>query len=180
MNDRQLAALFMSQVLPRAQATAGLSAVKMARSFQPRMHGASSSPYLYFYKVGDHRHGYPQRTDKWNAQTSAMDHIETQKCETTFQFSAWIPQTAAGVTDLTESDILNAVVSIMQGDDLAAAFMSQGVGILRITDVRNPYIVDDHDQYEAVPTFDVVLTHDRIRVVTIPAITTTEINISRV
>jgi hypothetical protein len=180
MNDKQLAALFMAQLLPAMQATSGLSGVKLARSFQSRQQGANSSPYVYFVKVGDHRYGHPERKDEYAAGSGDFTHTEIQQYESTYQFSAWVPQDPKDVTGLTESDILNVVSGIMQSDALLAAFRAQGVGILRVTDVRNPYIVDDHDQFEAVPSFDVTLTHKRTSVSTIPAVAAYDLNLSRV
>lgn len=180
MNDKQLAALFMAQLLPAIQSAPGLSGVKLARSFQPRQQGASSAPYVYFFKVGDHRHGSPQRKDVFDASTSTFTHTEIQQYESTYQFSAWVPQDPKDVTGLTESDILNTVSGIIQSDSILAAFRSQEVGILRVLDVRNPYIVDDHDQFEAVPSFDVILTHKRVSVSTIPAVVTYEAHVGRV
>lgn len=180
MNDKQMAVLLMAQILPALQATAGMASVKMARNFQPRQHGTSSGPYVYFYKLGDKRYGSPARKDQYAPITGDFQHVETQVYESTYQFSAWIPQDPTNTNGLTESDILNAVSGIIQSDAILSAFQAQGVGVLRVTDVRNPYIVDDHDQFEAVPSFDVVLTHKRQRVVTIPAVTAYEANISRV
>lgn len=180
MNDKQLAALFMAQLLPAIQAAPGLSGVKLARSFQSRQQGASSSAYAYFFKIGDHRHGSPARKDAYDTQAGTFTHTETQQYESTYQFSAWVPQDPKDVTGLTESDILNTVSSIIQSDAIISAFNAAGVGILRVTDVRNPYIVDDHDQFEAVPSFDVILTHKRTSVSTIPAVATYESNVSRI
>lgn len=180
MNDKQLAALFMAQLLPAMQTTSGLSGVKLARSFQSRQQGANSSPYVYFVKIGDHRHGSPERKDEYDPQAAAFTHSEIQQYETTYQFSAWVPQDPKDVTGLTESDILNIVSGIMQSDAIISAFNAAGVGILRVTDVRNPYIVDDRDRFEAVPSFDVILTHKRTSVSTIPAVATYESNVSRI
>lgn len=180
MNDKQLAALFMAQLLPAMQATSGLSGVKLARSYQSRQQGANSSPYVYFVKVGDHRYGHPERKDEYAPGSGDFTHTEIQQYETTYQFSAWVPQDPKDVTGLTESDILNIVSGIMQSDALLAAFRAQEVGILRVTEVRNPYIVDDHDQFEAVPSFDVTLTHKRTSVSTIPAVKAYDLNLGRV
>ena len=180
MNDKQLAALFMAQLLPAMQATSGLAGVKLARNYQQRQQGASNSPYVYFVKTGDHRHGHPAKTEAYNSASGNFTHTESQQYETTYQFSAWVPQDPKDVTGLTESDILNVVSGIMQSDAILAAFRAEGVGVLRVTDVRNPYIADDRDQFEAVPSFDVVLTHKRTSVSTIPAVVTYEANLSRV
>lgn len=175
MNDKQIAMLIMAQIAPLMPA-----GVALARNFQPTPQGAATLPYVYFFKIGTHRHGSPQRKDVWNATAQAFDHIESQKCEDTYQFSAWVPQVPTDTSALTESDVLNTICGIMQSDTILAAFRAAGVGILRVTDVRNPYIVDDRDRFEAVPTFDIVLTHDRQTVTTLPAVDTYEARVSRV
>ena len=63
MNDKQFAALFVSELLPRVQAQPGLAGVVLARKYQPRQHGAATGPVVYFFKVSDHNHGAPQRQD---------------------------------------------------------------------------------------------------------------------
>lgn len=180
MNDKQIAALFMSELLPRMQAVADLASVKLKRNFQARQQGADSTAYAYFVKLFDHRYGHPQRKPVWNEQTQVFDYVEAEQYESTYQFSAWVPQTPSDINSLTESDILNIIAGIMQSDDLAAAFRAAGVGVLRVMEVRNPYVVDDRDQFEAVPSFDVVLTHTREAVSTLPAVVTYEASLGRV
>lgn len=180
MNDKEINALFMSQLLPAMQANASIATVKLARNFQQTQQGAATGPYVYFFKVSDHRYGVPKRKDVWDALAGAFKHEELQQYVTTYQFSAWIPQDAANPTALTESDILNIVSGIMQSDTLLAAFRAAGVGISRVADVRNPYIVDDRDRFEAVPSFDIDLMHFRKYAATLPAVTTYEARLSRV
>lgn len=180
MNDKQIAALFVTNVLPAIQATSGLSGVKLARNFQSRQQGASNSPYVYFLKLSDKRYGHVYRKDEFDVLSGDFTHTEIQVYESIYQFSAWVPQNPENTTALTESDILNTVSGIMQSDAIIAAFRAQDVGILRVTDVRNPYIVDERDLYEAVPSFDVTLTHKRTNVSTIPAVVTYESNFRRV
>ena len=181
MNDKQINMLFMAHVLPAMQATPDIATVKLARNFQQRQQGAASAAYVYFVKIGDHRHGSPKRSDVYNEVTGLFDHTETQTYETTYQFSAWVPQDPSNVTQLTESDTLNIVSGIIQSDAILAAFSAAGVGVLRVTDVRNPYIVDDRDRFEAIPTFDIVLTHQRKTAVSaVPKVSTYETNVHQV
>jgi hypothetical protein len=178
MNDKQIAALFITHVLPAINAQSGMGAVKLARNYQQRQQGLDTAAIVYFHKIGDRRHGHVKRKDV--LAVDAFTHTELQVYESTYQISAWVPQDPAQATALTESDVLNVVSSIMQSDSIMAAFRTAGVGILRVTDVRNPYIVDDRDRFEAVPTFDIVLTHSRQSVSTVPAVSTYEANIGRV
>lgn len=180
MNDKQIAALFMSELLPRMQAQPGLAAVALARKYQPRQHGANTGPIVYFFKIGDHNHGSPQREDLYNEAGVIFDQTQRQLVETTYQLAAWVPQNPADVAALTESDVLNIVSAIMQSDAILAVFRGAGVGIQRVTDIRNPYFVDERDRFEAEPSFDIVLTHYRNLSSTLPAVDTFEANIHRV
>lgn len=180
MNDKQIAALFVSQLLPRMQAQTDLAGVGLARKYQPRQQGAATGPIVYFFKVGDHNHGSPQRRETYNEAEVIFGQTQQQLVETTYQFAAWIPQDPANTSALTESDVLNIVSAIMQSDALITAFRAAGVGIQRVTDIRNPYFVDERNRFEAEPTFDIVLTHYRILSSTLPAVDTFEANISRV
>jgi hypothetical protein len=181
VNDRDLFALVRSTALPLIQAQAGLSAVAMTRKFQPRQQGAETEPVIYFVKIGpDHRHGSPRREDLYDGAGGVFGHMEKQLLESTFQFSAWIPQTPADTASLTESDVLNVVSAIMQSDAVIEAFRAAGVGVQRVTDIRNPYFVDERDRFEAEPSFDIVLTHYRNLSFTLPAVDTFEADVRRV
>lgn len=180
MNDKQLAALFMAHVLPAIRATDGLENVKLKRNYQQRQQGGDTTPYVYFVKLGDKRYGSPVRKDQYRTDLGDFQHVEAQQYESTYQISAMIPQNPADIDELTESDILNVVSGIIQSDEIIEAFRASNVGILRVTDVRNPYVLDDRDQFKALPTFDVVLTYRRQRVTTLPAVVTFDAQIRRV
>lgn len=180
MNDLALAALFIAQLKPVMIATPSLAAIDLARSFQPRQQGAPTGGTVFLFKVGDRRYGWPKRRDLVDVNGLIFGHEEEQHCATTYQFSAWVPQNPADTARLTESDVLNLVSGIMQSDTIIEGFRAAGVGIQRITDVRNPYITDERDRFEAVPSFDVVVTHNRVTSTTVPAVVAYDVNMSRV
>lgn len=180
MNDKEMATLFRRGLLPLMQANPDLYGVELARNFQQTQQGAEVGPAVYFVKIGDHRYGHPSRKDTLDLSGETFTHEERQVYESTYQFSAWVPQDPTDVVGLTESDILNAVSCIIQSDVLIKAFRAAGVEVLRVSEVRNPYIVDDRDQFEAVPSFDVVLVHSRKLRATVPAVVSYESNIGRV
>ncbi len=180
MLDSQLNTLIMAQLLPAMQAQTALAGVSLARNFQPRQQGTPTGAYVFFFKVGDHRYGHAYRRDLYDVSGEVFQHTEGQVYETTYQFSALIPQDPKVLTALTESDVLNLVSGIIQSDAILASFRAAGAGILRVTEIRNPYFVDERDRYEASPSFDIVLTHKRELVSTLPAVATYEANISRV
>lgn len=168
MMDNELIRLFLP-IIQVGLIDAGYVDVIVKQNNQPTQQGINTTPTVYFSKVTDHRYGWPRRSDKWNANLNRIDHTESQIYETTFQIQALVLQDPANPS-YTASDLVNEVAHIMQSDKTIAILKSAGVGIYRITDIRNPYFVDDRDQFEASPNFDFTLTHQQIRVSTTPKV----------
>lgn len=179
MLDNRLIALIISTVVA-GEATAGIPGTPIKQAFQPTLQGANSGPTAYLYKVGDRRVGFPYRADVWDQAHGVMVHTELQQYETTFQFSALATQDPNTPAQYTASDILNLVASILQSTASIAAFEAQGVGILRVTDVRNPYFLDDRQRNEACPSFDATFAHKQVVTSTSPIITEYEYQILEV
>lgn len=104
-------------------------------------------------------------------------HTEAQWYETTFQISCLVTQNPATPMQYTASDILNLIAYILQSTSTIAAFNAQGIGILRVMDVRNPYFRDDRGQFDASPSLDFVITHQQIIQKASDIISSTVINI---
>jgi len=174
MLDNALITLII-QALTAGETAAGIPGTPIAQAFQPTQQGVNTEPTAYIHKLFDHRYGFLQRTDVWTNPN--MVHTENQKYETTFQLSALATQNPASPTQYTASDICNLCAAILQSDQARVTFGAQGVGIERVTDVRNPYFDDDRGQFEASPSFDFVLTHNQIITTEIPILQPTEVNI---
>lgn len=176
MRDNQLIALIISTIIA-GEAIAGISNTPIKQAFQPTQQGVNTKPTAYLYKVGDRRKGWPQREDVWDADNDIMVHTESQKYETTFQASALATQNPKLVDSYTASDILNLIAYILQNSETIAMFEAQGVGILRIMDIRNPYFKDDRGRFEASPSFDFVITHKQTILSSVPKIDKEELRI---
>jgi hypothetical protein len=96
--------------------------------------------------------------------------------EATYQLSALNRQPDT----TTASDLLNSASMIMQGDKFIKALKGSGVGILRITEIRNPYLKDDRDQWQAMPSFDFVLSYNRTITRSGRVISAYEVDVKRV
>lgn len=171
MNDNQLFALVLATI-NAGLAARGQGAIKVKRKYQRKQRGPNSADSVYLFKVGDRRIGSPKRDDVWNG--TDFTHTETQVYETTFQVSAQVLENPADVNQLTASDLVSIVADIMQGDMGQAALRVSRVSVLRVSEIRNPYVVDDHSQFEAEPSFDFVLTYDRSNVSNVPVVTTVD------
>lgn len=176
MKDNELIALIIRTIIAQ-EAIAGIADTPIKQAFQPTQQGVNIKPTAYLHKIGDRRLGYPYSADLWDSEAGEMVHTEIQQYETMFQISTLATQNPNTPTQYTASDILNLIAYILQSANTVAMFESQGVGILRISDIRNPYFVDDKQRHEASPNMDFTLTHKQIILSTMPIIDATEIDI---
>jgi hypothetical protein len=168
--DNSLIQLFLP-IIQAGLIADGFTTTLVKQSNQPTQQGVPTAPLVFFTKIFNKRFGFLRRADVWNTLTSQFDHTESQYYETTFQVSALVLQDPTDLTIPTASDLVNEVACIMQSSTTLDTLNNAGVGILRISDITNPYFVDDHDNYEASPSFDFVLVYLNERVSTSPLIT---------
>lgn len=140
--------------------------VAVERMFQPVTVGVNSGPTIYLQTIiPGRRVGWVGRRDR-NTPTEDMTHEETQWLETTFQVSGLArrdPQNPNYLTLPTAADYVQMAADILQGDRGMAALAVQRVRPLRVTTMRDTKFVNEADQYEANPSFDIVLSHMQIR-----------------
>ena len=168
-NDNDLIRLFLP-IIQAGLVADGFPDVIVKQANQPTQQGVNSSPTVYFFKVSNKRYGFLGRFDVWDSGLGQMVHDEKQYFETTFQISALVRQFPITPNQYTTSDLVNEVASIMQSDTTLATLNNAGVGILRVTDIINPYFTDDRDQFEASPSFDFTLTYQNDRVSNSPVL----------
>lgn len=166
MTDNELIRLFLP-IIQNGLISAGYVDVVVKQFNQPTQQGINTTPTVYFQKIGDHLYGSPRRSDIWNKILEQIDHVESQIYETTFQIQALVLQNPANPS-YTASDLVSFVSHLLQSDRTLEILNAATVGIYRITDIRNPYFVDDRDQFEASPSFDFTLTHRRTYISTTP------------
>lgn len=159
----------------------GFTDVKIKQNFQPRNTPPQTGSILYIHKIGDHRYGFPKREDYYDAEEGVDIHTETQIYETMFQVSCLsIQDPDLGVEQNTASDIVNMAAHILQSDVTVEFLLSKELSIYRVTNIRNPYFMDDKNRFEASPSFDFTLQHEQVIISTTPAVEDIEFNIERV
>jgi len=168
--DNSLIQLFLP-IMQAGLIADGFTTTVVKQSNQPTAQGIPTAPMVYFSKVYNKRYGFLGRKDVWDENALEFVHTESQYYETAFQVSALVLQNPTDLTIPTASDLVNEVASIMQSDSTRDILNKSGVGILRITDVTNPYFVDDRDNFEASPSFSFTLTYLNTRVTTTPKVT---------
>ena len=164
--------------------------VSVQQSYQPKLQainmdeGTGEGGQVFLFKLRDKRYGWKKSYPVYNDQNplnQEFDVISTQKMETTFQCSTLVRQDPSDVNSLTASDVLNEVVDILQSDETVDHFMKNyGVGILRVVELPQTYIIDDKDQNESEPKCEFTLEHERVRVRRVPQVKSFDAGIQRV
>ena len=160
----------------------GLNDYLISQSNQPTMQGAQFKGGIYFYKLKDYRYGFPfwRQRIVLDPPPGVIYQDTIQNYETTFQISAWSIQNPANDSSLTASDILNYASEIFSEDNTIQSLQAQNIGIIRITDVRNPYFKNEYDNWEASPSFDFTLLYQRSSTTQVPISQKINIGIYRV
>ena len=162
LTDNAIIQIFLP-ILQAGLIADGFTTTIVKQSNQPTMQGINTDPTCYFFKVANKRYGFLGTYDKWNSDTSQMQHFENQFIESTWQVACLALQNPTTPNQYTASDVVNDAASIMQSDSTRYILNQSGIGILRVTDVSNPYFFDDRDNFEASPTFDFTLVYENIR-----------------
>lgn len=158
----------------------GYPDIVISQAYQPTQQGAVPDLGIYFFKVSDHRYGFFKSDSKYNSLLGIAEDRYIQNYETTFQVQAWSIQDPNDTSRPTASDLVNMAAQALQNPSAVKVFKSSDVGILRVTDVRNPQFADDRDRNEASPSFDFTLTHKQIITAVYPAAVSIEGNIYEV
>lgn len=168
-----------------AELTGVYAGVVVRPIYQPLTVGTPSTPQITMQNIlPGRRYGAPRR-DVVQPGTGVGDMVNqtTQWWETTLQIGATARRdpTAANFLTLPSAvDICKRASDILQGDTGLAALAAQRVRPLRITDVRNVQFVNESDQYEAMPSFDITLVYPQVVDSTTPPVETFEPVIGRV
>lgn len=153
--------------------TPAITGLKVKASDSPQTTGADDGPTLYLTFTGHRRYGWVKREAIPDPDADVgMVRRETQQYETTMQATGLHRQ---GVTRTapTAQDVANFAAAVVQSDAWMDLLRAQGVGVLRVTEVRAPYFVNGEGEFEASPSFDFVLTHEQVTLTKVPEITGT-------
>jgi hypothetical protein len=177
MLENDLYTLVRSTLL--AGLTGAYAGVIVRPIYQPLTVGTSSTPQITMQNVlPGKRYGAPRR-DVVQPGTGVGDMVNqtTQWWETTLQIGATArrdPTAADFLTLPSAVDICKKASDILQGDAGLTALAVQRVRPLRVTNIRNVQFVNESDQYEAMPSFDITLVYPQVIESTTPPVETFE------
>lgn len=166
LNDNALIDLLATQ-LEAAVLHGGWSFI-VEQKDQPTQQGVPSEGAVFFQKIQDRPYGSPMIRKVSNFPTMTFTEHNDQWYETTFQISALVTQNPENLTLPTASDVANYVKMYLASRASRMVLMQQNVGILRVTQVRDPAFQNDRERFEYHPNFDLTLTYQRTIDIVIP------------
>lgn len=178
MTDNQLTILLRAQLLA-GFARLGITCEVLGNN-QPTTQGRIAGPVLYFSAINEQRYGWQYARTEYKPLTQELEREESQWLRTTYQVTALSPQDPSNLLLPTPKDLLRAASIIINGQSFVQAIHAQGVGVERVTDLRNPYFVNDNGQFEASPSFDFTVTRKTAIIQEQPAFESVECNFTRV
>lgn len=168
----------MDAQLSAALLTAGITNGQTKRDFQPKQAGPNKAPTLYFHIINGRRYGWPKRVYTPGVVAGMMQQRYEQVQETTVQVTGYADETPTAVW--SAGDLADLGAAWCQTDEFIAACLAAGAQVLRVGEVRRPYITDERDQNVMAPSFDLILTHNRVLTMPVHEIDRFETGIRRV
>jgi hypothetical protein len=173
--DNSLFALIADQ-LDAASALAGWNYLTVSRD-QPSPEGAVTAGTIYLEKQFDNRYGWAQASDVYNPPNpdtppnpqGTYTKTELQWIESHFQISSMVIQNPSDLTIPTAKDVVEYLAAYLNSRVIVRQLAAQGVQVLKVSNVRNPWDKDDRDIYEATPSFDLTVYYQSSISFTIPA-----------
>lgn len=179
MLDNQLIKLMgagILQLFPKR----GLDGYKLKRNYQPRQQGRPNDPTVYMLKTLDNRYGFRTASKKWDITAGAIVRTEKQIVQSTFTFACTVNIDPDDTAQLSHSDILKKVASLIASPDFIAYLLAGGAQVMRILDIKNVPYENDKGQFEDNPTFDVIITHTDTFIDGVPLVTKVSGSITRI
>lgn len=161
MTDNELFKLIIAALQPLQ--------IPVVQKNQPESQGTPTTPAFFIEKIADKTVGWPQSEMTYVAPVKTAPvkdggfvEREYQHYDTTIQISCLCDQDPKDTSKPTASDLLLKAVAILQSRKLIREWSSKGANMYRvINSIRNEYFVDDQVQYEAIPSFDLMISHRR-------------------
>lgn len=110
---------------------------------------------VYVSRIDTNRLGWQEHKDKF--VNGNMIHTEAYFEQIQYQISAFKKRNPSDITEITSSDVLNAIITFFMSSAGVQYIRSLGYESFRVSQLRQPTIVTDSENYEKNPSFDITL-----------------------
>lgn len=179
MTDNELAALLRAQLLA-GLTRQGYPDIIVQPNNQPTTQGRPSDATVMYQPIQDYRYGWQGRKMSYNAGNDVFNTTESQIIESGFQIFALVPYKEVNPYTFTAKDLVNLCAMICNSERFMNDMRAGGAGLQRVTQIRSPFFVNDQGNFEASPSFDVIMSHTRTITETTPVIAELEQTVNQV
>lgn len=142
----------MIALLNQALAAKDITDMTVMRANQP--FDVTKKSVVLISRINSSRYGWRGRKNK--VINSQMTHIENYFQELQFQITVLKQAKINDIEDLTATDIANKLVDYLLSNKGLESLRGLGYMPLRITRVREPTFVNETDNYQVNPNFDLI------------------------
>ena len=160
MNDKKLEILIRNQLIGGLE-DLGLDDVEVVAGYQPTIQSEPSRPFIYFFKIDTVPQGWQKRAREATIIPDAFNSTGQQAVISNYQFGARVDLDLADMDQLTAADLVSYTSMIIQSRGTISALAKSGVNMTRASNERNPYFINNKDQHEAAPSFDIGFSYVR-------------------
>lgn len=139
-------------LLREAVSAKGITGFTVMRSYQPV--DTQNQPVILIHRISQNRYGWRGRKDK--VINGVMRHIERYYQELRFQVDVLKKINIQNPEELTASDIANMLVDWLESDKGLKVMRSYGFMPLRIQAMPENQFVNQHDNFQINPHFDII------------------------
>lgn len=162
MNDTQVVIALIASLRAFLDAN-GLNDVAVKQAYQPGFKvGPEDGRGLYLSRVKRRRYGHNGQKHVYNETTGMFDRTDSFISLVTYQIDA-----VSNVDDpddfniLSPGDLAEAAADGLSMAEAREYLLSQGLTLERITEIRPSYTLDENEQHESSPSFDVTICYKR-------------------
>jgi hypothetical protein len=160
MDELELQILVRSSLITLLAAQ-GYGDWHVTAEYQPTPQGREAGPVLYFFELPENLYGWQGRKAIYDRTTGVMLRKEVQMYRSGFQVQGLYETPPDAVTGPTAATITRVAAMLINSQGFRKLLRAQGVFMERVTDIRKPYMRNDRDHFEQVPSFDFTCTHER-------------------
>ena len=133
---------------------------KVLMNYQPTKQKLNDNT-VYFFPISSKNVGYQAKYNEWDDTLKIMRSVEKQAKETTFQVNGVLKQNPSDLT-ITAMDLTAYVNMILQRRETISTLKENGIGILRVGELRNVTFQNSDENWEYNPSFDFIITHEAV------------------
>lgn len=166
MNDTQIVAALIAEIKTQLGIYGiPLASLRVARANQPTRQNAGALPYeVYIQPISNTDIG-------WGRQGTNAGTLVTHTKQKTYQINAlteFNPSTGVG---MPAQELAHTVHDMLEHPDAIRALKNKGVNVLSCNAVRPLYWQNEQDEFEPIPSFDIVVNYVTEYVKPVPIIT---------